>query len=458
MLKTKKSTTEISLVCAVRFSLKPLFLLSAIVLILACLLASCSPASEQYPSTALPSQGPAISESSSSPMSESTPLAEQPAAQTEVMAGVATSCVTPGDPGSLLDVTFDAYPKAIQQFLNEGGWVNELDQALYSAGIANLPVAVEAAEMTGDGSEEVVVSIFDPGSDNTPPAGLLLIYACDQGEYQLAYQVDSRSSVPSGGAHGIFILQDLNADSLSELVTSSATCGAHTCYERVQIINWDGSQFVNRLEGETDDLPHPNIYIEPSEVAGIYDIYVTGSGIGSVGAGPQRNSTRVWSFDEQTQLWRVSSFRLEESNYRIHVLHDAGIAVKDGDYQQALMLYSRVISDTTLEDWVDPPLEQALIQAFARYQLVAIYTLQDRAAFASTMLGEMENAYPPESPQHGFFEMAAAYVKGYQEGGAEAACAAAVEYAAAHPGVLEPLGPQTFGYGNPTYYPADVCP
>ena len=82
------------------------------------------------------------------------------------MADTAKTCVPPGDPGPLPDASFDSYPKAIQQFLNEGGLVNELDQALYSAGIANLPVAVAAAEMTGDEYEEVVVSIFDPGSGN----------------------------------------------------------------------------------------------------------------------------------------------------------------------------------------------------------------------------------------------------------------------------------------------------
>jgi len=117
-----------------------------------------------------------------------------------------------------------------------------------------------------------------------------------------------------------------------------------------------------------------------------------------------------------------------------------------------------VISDTTLEDWTDPALEQAWISAFARYQLAAIYTLQDRSTFAGVIIGEMEVAYPSDNPQYGYYEMAVAFMEGYLKGGAEAGCAAAVEYATTHPGILEPLGLQNFGYGNPEFTPEDVCP
>jgi hypothetical protein len=384
----------------------------------------------------------------------SPPQAPSPA-QTGQDADETAICVPREDPGSLPDGRFATYPFAIQQFLNQGGWVDELDQALYAADIANLPVPVGVADMTGNGFEEVVVSIFDPSSAGLPPAGMLLIYACDRQEFSLVYQQDSG---PANGAPVIRFLQDLNADGNSELVVSSASCGAHTCFERVQVIGWDGSQFIDRLEGDTDDLPYPDIYLAPSAEEGVFDLLISGSGFGSVGAGPQRNITRIWSYERDSQRWQVNSTHFEPSTYRIHILHDAGAAAKAGEYQQALMLYNRAISDTTLDDWFDPALERAWISAFARYQLVAIYRLLDRDSFASTILGEMEKAYPRDSPQHGFYQMAAAYMDNYMEGGSEAACAAAIEFVTEHPELLDPLGPQIFGYGNPAYTLEDVCP
>jgi hypothetical protein len=364
-------------------------------------------------------------------------------------------CVPIGEPESLPEASFDELPEAVLEFMNTGGSPEQLADALYLAGFANLPEPTAAGDLTGDGVDEVVVSIFEPDSLNLPPAGLLLIFTCDENAYRLAYQEDSR---PSQGAPGIRFLRDLNADGRAELVVSSASCGAHTCFEQVQVIQWDGTQFKNHLEGETSDLPYPSIYLSPTGEDELYDLQVTGSGFGSVGAGPQRNVTRTWSFNEDTQLWQISEFRQEPSDYRIHVLHDARAASEMGDYQSALMLYNRVISDTTLEDWDDPQLEQAVIIAYARYQMSVIYTLQDRDSFAGTIIREMEVAYPPDSLQRGYFEMAAAYIDAYQAGGAQAGCQAVQDFASGSPGLLDPLGPQTFGYGNPVFTLEDLCP
>jgi hypothetical protein len=449
---------EISLYLSTSSLLKTGAQLLGIFLILANLTAGCSPGSETRSAAVPASISPTQTIVTGSPKPVELDQNEASSTPTEKAVQNIKTCVSQGDSSPLPNGHFELYPQAILQFLNEGGWVDELDEALYAAGVANMPVPVDAAEMTGDEFEEVVVSIFDPGSANMPPSGMLLIYTCHQNEYQLAYQEDSRPIGPSTGTPGITFLQDLNADGTSELVASSRTCGAHTCFERVQVLGWDGREFINRLDGLTDDLPHPTVYLQPSGQDGIYDIYITASGVGSVGAGPQRNMTRYWAYNADTQRWQISSLTLEPSMYRIHVLHDALAATRDGNYQEALLRYNRAISDTTLEDWADPALEQAWISAFARYQLVAIYTLQDRPTFADVILGEMEDAYPPDSLQHGYYEMAVAYLSGYLKGGGEAGCAAAVEYATANPGILEPLGMQNFGYGNPELIPRDVCP
>ena len=418
-----------------------------------------------YLLTACTDRPPSLSPTPTSPATHTVPaLLTLPVEETKLPAtftpsisgtGDASPCPPEGEPDHLPNLPFNTLPESVLIFLNSGGSVEELDEALYQAGVANQPEPIALGDMDGDGQDEVVVSIFEPDSKVLPPAGMLLIYTCQEGAYQLAYQEDTR---PTDGVPGIHFIQDINADGWADLVVSSASCGAHTCFERVQVIQWDGAAYKNRLAGETTDLPYPTIYLDPTDQEGVYDLQVSGSGFGSVGAGPQRNVTRTWSYNKEAQTWEVSGFQQEPSTYRIHVLHDASAAAKSGDYQQALVLYNRVISDTTLEDWSEPELEQAWIKAFARYQMVVIYTLQDRDAFANTILAELESTTSSDTLQSVYYELALAYIDGYQEGGAERACQLTRAYAALHPGLLEPLGPQVFGYGNPAFTEEDLCP
>jgi hypothetical protein len=436
---------------------KPRSLYLVISLLFAILITACTSSLSTPDPTAIFS--PIELPTSTAPAAPALPVQEStaPAAltPTAMVTGEAQPCPPVGDPAPLPEGLFDSLPERVLAFLNGGGSLEALSEALYMTGVANLPEPTAAGDMDGDGWEELVVSVFDPDSSSLPPSGMLLIYTCRDGAYLLAYQEDTR---PSEGAPGIRFLRDLNADGQAELVSSSATCGAHTCFERVQVIQWDGTGFRNHLEGDTADLPYPTVYLSPTDQEGLFDLQVSGSGFGSVGAGPQRNVTRIWSFNEGLQLWQISDFYQEPSNYRIHILHDAAAAAERGDYQQALMLYNRVLSDTTLEDWADPEQEQAWIKAFARYQMVAIYTLQDREAFANTVLEELKTAAPPGSQQVVYSDMAVAYIDGYQDGGAVEGCRIVQDYAALHPGLLDPLGPQSFGYGNPPFTEEDLCP
>lgn len=435
--------------------LKPLFGLFVRFLAAAWLFAGCSPSPDPQPPVSAPTGAsaltvPASTQSAPFPSSTLPPLAQPTSIPSHPQ-----TCLPPGNPAPLVDSSFDIYPHEILSFLNAGGTAKDLDQTLYALGIANLPVPVGVADMTGDGIDDVVVSIYDPGSVLQPPAGVLLVYICDQPGYRLAYQEDTR---PNQGAPGIRYLQDMNADGRAELVFSSASCGAHTCFERVQLISWGYGEFSNRLVGETTDLPYPTIYLEPGQDEGIFYLSISGSGIGSVGAGPQRNITRVWAYEPSARQWLVSSTDGEPSIYRIHVLQDANSALKAGDYQAALGLYNRTISDSTLQDWVNPAAEQAWITAFSRFQLVIIYTVQDQEGFASLILDDMSTSYPLESPQHGYLEMTLLFKDGFNSGGMEEGCTAAIEYASKHTELLEQLGSQTFGYGNPSLAPQDICP
>ncbi len=422
------------------------------------LAAACVPAATLMPTT--PDEAMAPSEVA--PMESTATATEPPPTPTSPPPSPTTSptptlvdpvCVPAQDAGALEATAFEAYSQAILSYLNAGATVAELDRALYAAGVAGQPVPVISADFDGDGKLDVAVSIFDPQSQTFPPAGRLLLYRCVDGEYALQY---SESSAEFEGTPHLWYVQDLNADVLAEVVVSYPLCGAHTCFERVEILGWDGTEFVDRLSGISNDLPTPDVAIRDPDGDGIFELAVTGSGFGSVGAGPPRSVTRVWAWDRAAGQWAPAGDVLGPSQFRVHVLHDADAAARRGDYEEALLLYGRVITDGTLDEWVQPELEQANLGAYARFKSVVMYSLLGQPDFAETVFQEMQRAYPPDIPPHAFTEMAEWFLEAFQTGGEAAACEAARGYADANEEDI--LAPLYFGYGNPTYEPEDICP
>lgn len=374
---------------------------------------------------------------------------------TPMPGGVDPKCVQGDGNASLSQSPFEDYPLAIESYLNAGASAEQLDETLYELGIASLPVSATAAEMTGDGKEEIVVSIYNPVSTSTPPSGKLLIYVCESGQYRLKYE---QTSEDFQGAPSIRFLQDLNADERAELITSVASCGASTCFESIQVLDWDEGSFVNRLQGTSDDLPFPTIELTDKDSDRVYQIEVTGSGMGSVGAGPQRNLTRTWAYLPGKQQWEPVGDIPSPSNFRIHVLHDADALAEEGEYEDALLLYGRVADDLTLTDWNDPEKEQGILGAYARYRMVVLYARLGQTAFAETTLDNMESLYPDGDSLRPYYEIAQSFLDAYVSSGFSGGCQAARSYAADHSEqVLDPLGSMNFGYGNKTYTADDVC-
>jgi tetratricopeptide (TPR) repeat protein len=365
-------------------------------------------------------------------------------------------CVPPGELRALEAVGFGEYPQAILAYLNRGATPEALDKALADAGVGNVPLAVVAADLTGDGVRDIVVSIFNPRSEAIVPPGKAMIYVCTSGQFTLAYNEDSGRGF---GVPHIWYVQDLDADGAAEVVLSQATCGAHTCFDDLEVLGWDGGTFTNRLEGETLDLPYPDVRVEDPDGDGIYELAVVAGGFGSVGAGPQREITRRWSLDQANGRWIAQADTQGASNFRIHILHDAEAAARAGAYEQALALYQRVVTDPTLDEWADPETERANLAAYARFKQVVVYTILGQADFAGIALDELQAAYPEDSRQDAYVLLAEAFYTGWESGSVEAGCAAAAAYAGEHTeAVLAPLGPGAFGYGNPELIPADMCP
>jgi hypothetical protein len=365
-------------------------------------------------------------------------------------------CVPYAAPEPLDQMEFEVYPTAIADFLNAGATPAQLDDELYEAGVGSVPTVVEIGDLTGDGKTDIAVSIYNPTVAAILPPGKLLVYVCKAERFQLALEADSPEFT---GPPNIWLLQDLDADEQADLVVSYASCGAHTCFEEVQVLSWNGDTFVNRLMGLTEDLPNPYIGVRDPDEDGVFDVEVISGGVASVGAGPQRFLERVWALSPDGELWEVVEENLGPSNYRIHVLQDAETAARAGDFESALVLYQQVVSDATLEDWMEPDVEQANLAAFARYKLMAIYLLEGQTDFGLTAFEELRDAYPTDSPQFAYVELAETFLDGFERGTLADACADAEAFAEQNrAGILEPLGTLAFGYTNLEFTPQDVCP
>jgi hypothetical protein len=356
----------------------------------------------------------------------------------------------------LPELEFLGYPQAILEFLNSGGSAQELDQELYSAGVANQPLAVASFDLTGNSIDDVVVSIIEPQSSTILPGGTFLIYVCQQDGYRLQHRQDSADN---RGAYGIRYLQDLNSDGQGEVVTSSPSCGAHTCFEDVQVLSWQGSDFVNLLVGNTNELPSPDIRIKDPDEDGIFDIEIGSGGFNSIGAGPNRTKIRHWAYNHATSFWDIYEDIPGSSFYRIHVLHDADDAAQVGNNDQALIDYGRVVYDPNLVDWQDPEQEIANLSAYSLYKIAVLHLIQGDADRARITFDLLDKRYLSQDFGYMYAELASVFRESYELEGLANACVATQEFAEGHSKeILSPLGSEIYGYANRDYFPNDICP
>jgi hypothetical protein len=350
---------------------------------------------------------------------------------------------------------FGDYARTFLDFLNQGGDPAEIEARLAAEGLGNGPNPFIQLDFTGDRRLDLAVSIANPDLEVFPTEGRLMLYVCGLGRYELARNQAAPSEFQPPYIKDV---RDLNADGVLELVVAEKLCGAHTCYERIQVLNWNGAVFVERLEGQTDDLPQPLFAALDPEGDGIYDLLVTGRGIGSVGAGPQRLILRTWRYQAGTGDWMPQGDQLGEAEYRLHVLHDADAALQAQDFESALLGYQRVIEDDGLQDWQEPEAERANLSAFSHYRIILIYTVLGDEASAENVILTMDSAYPSGTAQRDYVEMAILFRNAYASGGLQAACNAVRGLAAVNTDtVLDPLGSLQFGYANPDYELDDLC-
>ena len=150
---------------------------------------------------------------------------------------------------------FDGYPEAIRVYLAQGGTAANLLTILRNASSINEKWGgVSSIDLTGDGEPEIVVSIFDPftADQSAGPSGQLLVYGCAPQRVDLLYanQAPKGQIMPRLLQSGDLI----GTPRGTQLTVVSSSCGANTCFDRLEVLGWSGIALTNLL-AEPLDLP-----------------------------------------------------------------------------------------------------------------------------------------------------------------------------------------------------------
>lgn len=404
-----------------------------------------------------PSASPGTLPGLSTPPRPSEGPTPQPVAVPEL-----TPCpIPPGTPAAP-DLTDPALRVgAVLDYLNAGGSPDSISGFLQAAGRApNAGQPVLSLDINGDTWLDLAVAYVDPYAPlasahrplrpilQPPSRGSVAIYLCQGTRY---VPVDPVLEAPDASPL-LHLAGDLSGDGVTDLVVGWESCGAHTCYQELDAVMAAGIGLALARLDPTLDLPYPEVQLLPDG-----RLTITGTGIASAGAGPFRQVTRAWAWDAAQQTFSVASETLEAPRYRIHALLDGEAAARGGDWDRALDLYHRVVREEALLDWADPVSERANLTGYSMYRTVVAYASKDDQGDAKVAYGILQNQYLDGSTGKAYAELATAFWDAYGPADdVELGCRAARAFAEAH--AAEILDPLYFGYANPAFAPADICP
>ncbi len=305
--------------------------------------------------------------------------------------------------------------------------------------------SVRLSDLTGDGEQEMIYALIVARPDQVVPEGLLVVFSCQSGAVVQIYRYEA------GEGNGLELIttEDLTKDGVADLVFSQYTCGAHTCWHTPNVWSWQSRDFVNRMGGPFQ-YPYPTYAVEDARLV------VSSAGQGSVGAGPQRMTTTTLAWDGS--VITVTEESTADPVYRYHALLDGDRALSAGDIAKAEALFRSVIEDDGLDQWgalVSAEDERLWLKALAWWRLMIVYasagdTEAMDSAYAVIAQTDPSVAGAPVQVLAEWFQRSFA-----RDGDWVAACT----YALGAPesgDVLDFLN--GFGYANPVYETADLCP
>ncbi len=400
-------------------------------------------APSETPTSAPPAATPTATETPTE-MPTETPTLEPTATPTEVVEPAQAACPD----------RFGDYPARFLEVLNGIGAFAETEVTGVDGLLAFLETcqvqsetSPVVADLTGDGLDDLVL-LYQENETESPfhKSDLILFNGSEDGFVQ-AYRARAAGEV------ALLAVDDVNQDGQMDVVWQDTTCGASTCFDTVYIRSWDGSAWQDWTVG-TITMAYAEISLEDVDPAGSgQELVLTGGVYGSVGAGPQRSRTEIWGSPDGAPYIQLSQ-TFGASNCLYHLVIDANRAfTEDLAFEEAQALYEEAIVNTDLVACWTRPNELDELRSFSLYRLALLSGYTGDPETAAALVEQLSATYPDQV----YTQVAQRWLAEYQASGDPvAACVTVNEYAEEHPEVVEVLA--DYGYANPTFHAADVCP
>ena len=332
---------------------------------------------------------------------------------------------------------FAEFPEKIEKYLAQGGSPEniKLDEGEVCISV----------DFTGNQYRESVCLFIDSTSTSILPSAIIALYQCKNGTIHLSnkYQPDEWGGLEIVGT------SDLTLDGIADLIFAEVQCGAHTCWHSLYMWSWSGSDIIESIGGELS-FPFPEYYLENNK------LMIESSGIGSVGAGPQRLVTTTIAWNGTVVTATLS--QKEAPFFRYHAFIDGDALLEAGDFVGARNFYQQVINDVNLQSWgvtYSPEEETSWLKAIAHWRLLNISVIDNDLINAQQYLEQVNDHIPVNKAGYPVLEISENYWQKIQSGTSlDKACD--VVYASSEvQQVLDFLN--SFGYANPHYQIDELC-
>jgi len=393
--------------------------------------AAATPSTPTAPAPQTPAATPTAAEEAALP--------ETPAPAEEAQEADATS-VCPED--------FANYPALVEASLAATGDMEDVLSFLRDCNALS-EENVRRSDWNGDGVADWVIVLQNPLSDAALPETELLIFMSGEDGYTLSYQAR-----PAGQVN-LLAASDINLDGQPDLVWVDTTCGASTCFDAVIVRSWDGAEWADWSE-RAIVMAYAQIKLdELRDFAQGSEIVLQGGEYGSVGAGPQRSRTEVWGSIDGTPYQLLDTvyarsnclyFKVLDANEALNRYQEIGLT-------QAREMYNEAVTSRSLVKCGQRSDELNELRSFSLFRLAVIHAYEGDAELAAETVAQLQDAFADSV----YTPMATVWLDAYQTTGDPAdACITATAYAEENPETYTSLS--DYGYANPTFTAADLCP
>jgi len=345
--------------------------------------------------------------------------------------------------------TFGDYAAQINSILNTESFGMQGLQSWLSDCGALVENGIMTGDLTGDGSDELIVIYADPAAPEGVSVNDMIVLNYGNNGFTETYRAKAAGKVR------VWRTEDINADGKIDILFSDTTCGANTCFDALRVISWDGSTWQNWTDG--------NIGMSYAEYT-LQDTYADGSGkeivisggiSGSANAGPQRGRTETWASIGGAP-YSLLNRTYEASDCLYFAVADANALfaqLPNADLAELERLYTKAATDPTLEVCWNRPNEESELRSFALFRLALVAAYQGAPEISSDLFGSISAIYPDSI----YGQVGQVWLDSFKAGGSiPEACAAVTAFAEQNPAALEYLS--GYGYANAGFGIADVCP